>query len=387
MKVFKRIADFFSSFGLSVVLLLLLLVLTFLGTLYQVDNGLYAAQEKYFNSIFVVHHLFGVVPVPMPGVYLVSILLFINLVVGGIIRIKKNWKEPGVLIAHIGIIVLLLGGLVTFKVSDSGNMQLYEGETSNEFISYYDWIIEIGNPNKTDEVFVIDDSLFTDLKFGEERTFHNDAWPFDVVLSGYGENTWPQRVNKGTSPGIHSVDGVYLETLEASDEGEQNVPGAYVSIKDKESGETTEGILWGITMQPFVVSAAGSDWTFDMSRKRWEVPFVVTLDEFKRELHPGTQMASSYESYITKSEGTSNEKIRVWMNHPLRYKGYTFFQASWGPQGAGPNTRLYSVFSVVRNPADQIPLVSCIIISFGLLLHFIQRLGRYLKAESKRRTA
>lgn len=387
MKLLKAIVDLFSSFGLSVVLLILFFMLTFLGTLYQVDHGLYAAQQKYFNSIFVVHYLFDTIPVPLPGVYLVSIVFSINLIVGGIVRAKKDWKTPGVLIAHFGILVMLAGGLVTFKMSDNGNMRLYEGEASNEFVSYHNWNIEVGNPNETDEVFVIEDSLFKDMRGADSRTFYNDAWPFDLILSGYAPNSWPKRLGPNASSAIYSVGGLYLETLEDEAEREQNVSGCFVTLRDKESGAETEGILWGFTQQPLVATFGGTPWTFELLRARWQVPFVVTLDEFKRELHPGTQMASSYESYITKTEGASNEKIRIYMNHPLRYKGFTFFQSSWGPQNAGPNTPLFSVFSVVRNPADQIPLVSCIIIGVGLLVHFTQRLSRYLKAESRRRTA
>ena len=140
--------------------------------------------------------------------------------------------------------------------------------------------------------------------------------------------------------------------------------------------------------QPLTVTAGGEDWTVGLARKRWKVPFTVTLDDFIRELHPGTDMPASFESYITKAEtGQPDEKIHIYMNHPLRYQGYTFFQASWGPQNAGPDTRLFSVFAVVRNPADQVPLVACIIVGVGLTLHFGQRLYTYLRRETKRRTA
>ena len=37
---------------ITVVCLSLLFVLTFLGTIHQIDNGIYSAQKKYFESFF-----------------------------------------------------------------------------------------------------------------------------------------------------------------------------------------------------------------------------------------------------------------------------------------------------------------------------------------------
>ena len=108
------------------------------------------------------------------------------------------------------------------------------------------------------------------------------------------------------------------------------------------------------------------------------------VDDFRRELHAGTTMAASFESDVTKIEDGAEEKIRIWMNHPLRRRGFTFFQASWG---TGPNDRLFTVFEVVRNPADQGPLVACIIIGIGMLIQFLQKLAGYMRTEAKRRTA
>jgi hypothetical protein len=46
---------------------------------------------------------------------------------------------------------------------------------------------------------------------------------------------------------------------------------------------------------------------------------------------------------------------------------------------------LFSVFAVVQNPADHWPLYSCIIVACGLLIHLLQKLARYLRAENRRR--
>ena len=49
----KKIVAFFTSLKLTVALLAFAIVLVFVGTLAQVDEGLYAAQAHYFRTIFV----------------------------------------------------------------------------------------------------------------------------------------------------------------------------------------------------------------------------------------------------------------------------------------------------------------------------------------------
>ena len=67
--------DGLASYGFVVVLLSFLLLLTLLGTLEQAEYGLFAVQKKYFDSLFLVHKLFGLIPIPLPGVYLLLALL------------------------------------------------------------------------------------------------------------------------------------------------------------------------------------------------------------------------------------------------------------------------------------------------------------------------
>jgi len=49
--ILNKILQLLSSFGLASVLFLLLLILTFLGTLEQIEHGIFDVQKKYFESI------------------------------------------------------------------------------------------------------------------------------------------------------------------------------------------------------------------------------------------------------------------------------------------------------------------------------------------------
>ena len=74
----------------------------------------------------------------------------------------------------------------------------------------------------------------------------------------------------------------------------------------------------------------------------------------------------------------------IQMNEPMRYEGLTFFQASYGPPGAMPGQKMYSVFEVVRNPADKWPEYSLWIVTFGMFVTFMIKLFSFLTTGSRK---
>ena len=381
----KRIIDFFASYGFAVIILTLLTILTLFGTLEQANSSLFDVQNKYFNSFFLVHHI-GPVGIPLPGVYLLSVLLFINLVCGAIIRAPKEWKRPGMLIAHVGILYMLLAGFVTYHYSTSGQMTLYPDQRSNEYASYYEWEITISELKNGlyGKTWVIPGESFTDMKPEDTREFHQSDLPFDLMLEGYASNCMPQPAS-----GDAGVEGFELIARAPEMEAGQNVAGAYAMVISKTDKKAIDsGILWGFSQAPWIVSVEGTDYAIELRHRTWELPFTITLNEFIRDLHARTSMASNFESVVTMSTpGGAARNVNIRMNEPLRDSGYTLFQSGWGPQNAGPDTKLFSTFAVVNNPADQWPLYSCIVIAVGLLIHFLQKLFSYLRAENRRRAS
>jgi cytochrome c biogenesis protein ResB len=114
------------------------------------------------------------------------------------------------------------------------------------------------------------------------------------------------------------------------------------------------------------------------------MPFTVKLDKFTADFHPGTMRPAKFVSEVTRLENGGEAKVTIQMNEPMRYEGLTFFQASYGPPGAGPGEKMYSVFEIVKNPADKWPEYSLWIVSAGMLLTFIIKLGSFLGANSRK---
>src|SRR5262249_27095033 len=109
------------------------IILVFVGTLAQADEGLYGAQAHYFKQWIVIGaNLFGhKIPLLLPGGYLIGTVLLVNLVAAHIYRLQLTWKKTGIQLAHLGVIVLLVGQLSTDLLSRELQMRFSEGESRN----------------------------------------------------------------------------------------------------------------------------------------------------------------------------------------------------------------------------------------------------------------
>ncbi len=115
-----------ASLKLTVVLLLLLGALVVAGTIYQAGSGIYAAQRDVFASWLIL--LYGVIP--LPGMLLVSSLLFVNLLAAAVFRLPYRWRQAGLLLIHYGLLLLVGGGFFIASVSREYSLTLREGESS-----------------------------------------------------------------------------------------------------------------------------------------------------------------------------------------------------------------------------------------------------------------
>jgi len=391
----------FSSYGLAALVLLFMTLITLFGTYYQVDHGLVAAKRKYFHSFFVVHELFGKVPLILPGGMTLMAMLFVNMVLGAIIKVRKRWRGAGLLISHSGILMLLAGGYVTYAFSTDGYMALYPGMKSNRVESYRDWQVEImpvTADHKAEKMWVIPTASLEGIGENGSRTFTLPGLPLDVAIKGWARNASPIPVSAPMSAQARgkAIDGFKLFTQPPSKKAEQNVPGCHAEFLSQDGKEKVETILWsgsyrfdaGEKPMPFLFEIGGKKFAALIAKKSWTVPFEVRLDKFIFERHPGVSMARNYESRITRIEkGEPDKAVEIKMNEPMRYEGYTFFQESYGPADARPGDRMYSQFAVANNPSDQWPLYALIVTGFGLAIHFLIKLFGFISRARRSQVA
>jgi hypothetical protein len=365
-----------------------LFVLTFVGTYYQREHGLYAAQKRFFESLFV-DVAVGSWRVPiLPGGSLAMALLAVNLFFGGLVRIRKTWRTAGIVIVHVGIALMLAAGLVKYRWSDDGYLRLFEGEQSDEFVSFHKWevaIFDADSAGETCELLIPHEEL-VDLGRGRARTFRSDELPFELVLSDFVPNCSPAPKGPMWQSALPVVEGWALRPMPWQKDAENNIPGLYAAASD-EGGALGASILWGLERAPWTFASGGRNWAVTLRQKRYSMPWAIRLEDFTKEDHPRMDMPKSFMSDVTRIEGDEVTPVRIQMNEPLREDGLVLFQASWGPQNARPGDPLFSQFAVVRNPSDNWPLISCIIIGVGMFVAFSTKLVRYLRDQTKRREA
>jgi cytochrome c biogenesis protein ResB len=373
----KLFIDVFSSIWLSIGLLVLIGVATFLGTLDQVDEGLFRAQAKYFDSFFYVQS-FGPFALPLPGGMTLMSLLFVNLVVGGIVRMKRTWSRLGILINHVGIGMLLLAGLVRFAAADEGVIMLREGDTANEFRSHHlvEVAILVPRGDGTLREYLIPNRWVTAAGDDREFTFRHPDLPFDLVLSHFTVNAQVMPKGPMFEVSVPVVDGYFVRELPEVDEHERNRQACYAEVVWKDGREPQRGILSLLT-QPWTVGSADSPYAIELRKKRFSLPFEVLLKRTHQEFHPGTRKPKEFWSEVRMTDGAFVRDWKIEMNRPLRHRGFVVYQSQWDEDPSGR----YSGLAVARNPSDQWPLWSCVVIAIGLILHFGRMMLRYMRNE------
>ena len=382
---FSRVLDAVGSMKVATWLFILLGILTFAGTLEQAHMSLYEVQIKYFESLVLVWWAGGVVPVPLLGGYLLLSVLFVNLLAGGVIRIRKRKATIGIIIAHVGILSLLAGSFVEHQWSSKGQMTLFLNETSDEFQSVHEWeVVVVAPAGDGEREFVIPWESFKDLDAGERVTWTHADLPFDVVITDMARNAQPQPAKPGDG---HAIDGFVLARLKPVSIGNRvNVPGVIVTLHPEGAAKATRSILWGLQEYPWNPTVGETRYLVDLRRRTWPMPFSVRLDKFEHEKYAGTTMAKRYSSFVTKIDGGSQEPIHITMNEPMRWRGYTLYQSDYGPKpNDPPGTPAYSTLSVVKNPSDKWPewMLYFLIIP-GMALQFTMKLVKWIGAETKR---
>lgn len=96
--------------------------------------------------------------------------------------------------------------------------------------------------------------------------------------------------------------------------------------------------------------------------------FAIHLDDFVEEKYPGVALAASFESHVKVHPAVGDAFTeRIYMNHPLVYEGFTFYQASFQRK---PDGQEITVLSVARDPGMTLSFVGCCILVLGLVLIF-----------------
>ncbi len=383
---------FFSSIRLTVTLLTLGLLLVFFGTLDQVNIGIRGAQEKYFEHVVALWRypdewFFGEylswLHLPIPGGYLVGPLLAINLMVAHFRFFRPSWEKAGIAMIHVGVLLLLVGQLLTNLLQEEDRMWVTEGESSNYLESFtLDElvIIDRSDPN-LDKVV----SIPTGLIAGSTTLEHQNL-PFRVEILAHFPNSAlfrremnPDAETFGVDRGIGVERDIFASGIPRTfKQDERDRPSAIVRLVGAAGplGTWLTSTALSESLPPQVFAFQDREYEIGLRVKRTYLPYTIELIDFSHDRYSGTEIPRNFSSLVNIRSQQTGEKRQtlIYMNNPLRYAGRTFYQAKFAPGDTA------SMFQVVKNPGWPIPYVSCILVSAGLLFQFGSHLLRYLNA-------
>ncbi len=370
----QRILSLLGSLRITVAGLFLLLILTVWGTLYQVDFGLYQAQERFYQSWFLM--IGGVVP--FPGAQLVMLVLFINLLASILLLAVRGRLRWGLIITHSGLLLMLAAGAVTFYLGREAHLSLVEGEGSNVAQSYNEWELVL-LPSGGQGGRKLSTLPLRALRPGREIPLPGGH--LSLRIEEVYRHSQPVREAGETSP-VNASGFTGLQARPVNKEPAADQPGVlFILLEDGQ--ERDRYLLWAGDSAPTELRGDAEHRALGLRRQRLLLPAVIQLLDFRRELHPGSGIAKSYSSQVlVQSNEDSDRKVLISMNKPLRLKGFTFYQSSFS---SAPGGREISTLSVVQNYGRTMPYLATGITVLGMLLHFTGMLVTRLRPRSEGR--
>lgn len=355
LEINKKFFISLSSLKLTVVCLFLLAVMVIGGTFYEVEHGILAAHERFFNSWIIM--AFGFIP--LPGVKAVICILAVNLIAAGFFKFSYSLRNTGLLLSHIGAAVLIAGaGIASFFIKES-TLTLFEGESSNMSACGDQWICSVVERGPDVKDFFNSCSWdLSEIKSGR-RIFDNGMGISIDIKQSYNNCSAYGRTSD-------KVDSLHQEPMSKGFGG--NIPGMILTleIKSHEGLLNHDFILYGGKASPEVWVSGADTIYLTITRKKIPLPMEISLINFNEEYYPGTTNAKSFKSRIFVSNDKIKREAVISMNRPFRFGSFTIYQTGFSHE----TDRVSSTLTIVENPFRFIPYISCLIIMIGLLLHF-----------------
>lgn len=383
----KRIVRSLASLKLTVFLFAVAIVMVFCSTLAQRDLGIWSVVDQYYRIPargFSLGCLFVWIPLrnlifvdwlpvsfPFPRGWLIGGMLLTNVVAAHALRFRMGWKRSGILLIHSGLIVILLGELVTGLLAVEGNMTILEGQIRNyvENGRKVELALVDASDPKTEDVVVVPESILRQTK-----RIRHEKLPIEIEVGDYMVNSELKTVAEMdgafTNMATHGAGLVHVaesrpEVSGTDTDGKADFASAYVHLY-KPNGQSLGTHLVSVLLKEQNLTVDDKTYQIALRPQRLYKPYALHLIDFRHEKYLGTDKPKDYSSEVRLLDAERNvdRRIRIYMNHPLRYRGETFYQSSFLPGDIG------TVLHVVRNPGWLMPYVSCAMVSIGMLVHF-----------------
>jgi ABC-type transport system involved in cytochrome c biogenesis permease subunit len=288
-------------------------------------------------------------------------------------------KRGGVVLIHLGLLLVLGGELATSVVKVEQSMQIDEGGYANYASDIHHPELVVIDPSDPDHNHVV---AIGESKLSPDATISDKNLPFDVKVDAYYPNSnllGPMQPKPGNLP-VATAGAGLSRAVEPADKisgvgsAKADMPSAYVTLVKDGQDLGRYLVSQYLSEQPVVVG--DKVYQIALRFRRYYKPFELHLQDFRFDKLTGTETARNFSSLVTlvnKNTG-ENREVNIWMNHPLRYGGETFYQSSFDDA-----TERTTVLQVVRNPSWLFPYIACVVGGLGMLSHFGWTLREFVR--------
>lgn len=269
-----------------------------------------------------------------------GVMLLLTLSLIGIVYKNRMWKKFGAFVLHIAFVAILIGAALTRYFGYEGVIHIREGLSENEMLTVKSYF-----------------TITTKQAFAE----------YPLSLGQIGNNDFSYEV---------MVDGKVLQinykSYHAGSKGKLSTLIVEARYDNKLKTVKIEGGA-GWIEPPVVVHFDDVEVELAWGSKVIALPFAFKLIDFELQRYAGSQSPSSYASELEVIDNSASFAYRIFMNHPLTYKGYTFFQSSYDLDEKG------TILEVNKDPGKWPTYFGYFLLCVGFVGNFFTKGSRFLK--------
>lgn len=335
----RKFGEFIPSVRLTVILLFVLIPVSIVGSVIPQGRE-YSEYAKLFGFKWtgLLYQLQIVSIFTSPWFLMLVVLLGANILGCLIVSVLQKKRTFGFILVHLSLVLLVAGGMVSATMRIKGELILHEGETAASFpvdgkaipmgfeLRLRDFVLE-RYENRAEKLVIV----MPEQKKPYEFRFRKNVW---TMIPG---TSYTFQVEQFIPD--FRYDMASRSAFSASNK--PNNPAILVHMKSKDEEY--------------------SEWVFSNFSD-----FHMTKDRpigLKYVLPPDVPKAFiSHVEILEKGSVVKTQAIRV--NHPLRYKGFAFFQASYDSLD-----EKWTGLDVVQDPGTGLVFSSIVMIMLGLTLN------------------
>lgn len=346
------VKSLFASLPLSIILMMIYATCIGVATFIERDFGTVVANDVIYRSWW-----FSVL----------NIWILLNMLGGMYHSFKFGRFKIGFQILHLSFVVIIIGASITRIYGFEGVMQIENKQSSSFFVSsekYLNVFINDGEEfdplNAFKKAYSFNLSPYTRSEVHiKDKAFNDDLEIHSLKVINYStQNALNQEDLKSKRK-----ENLYIGQIKVSYNNQIKV------LNVLNNGQKVDFVLNG---RQFVVS-----WDY----KQVKLPFTLYLDKFQVETYPGSNMPSSYASFVNIKDGDKSLDYKIYMNHTLDYGGFRFFQSSYTTEMGNNNELIYTgtVLSVNNDPGKFTTYLGYTLLIIGAIFILFDKKSRFIK--------